>query len=116
MSKMVFESDIRNNLANCLEKLEPGLELIAIEFPLPNLIGTRGFIDILARDRFNNRVIIELKRSDQAARQAIHELHKYVALLRMKEGLSHGTIRTMLVSTEWSELRVPFAEFKRSTD
>lgn len=34
----------------------------------------RAFIDILAKDNDGNYVVIELKKSNNAARQAIHEV------------------------------------------
>jgi hypothetical protein len=107
------EGTIRDNLARKLDVLEPGLQLIATEYPLSNARGSKGFIDILAKDACGNRVIVELKRSNQAARQALHEIFKYLALFHNKERLSYGRIRCFIVSTEWDELRVPFAEFAR---
>ena len=107
------EATIRDNLANDLEVLEAGLALIETEHSLKNAQGTSGRIDILAKDRFGNRVIIEVKRSDASARQALHELFKYSSLYRAKEGLPYGSVRSILVSTEWNELRVPFAEYLR---
>ena len=108
-----YENSIRDQLAQRLEVLEPGLQLIAVEYLLPNQVGTKGFIDILARDSFGNRVIIELKRSNQSAREALHQVFKYSSLFRSKEGLTYGQIRSFVVSTEWDELRIPFAEFSR---
>jgi len=110
------EALIRDKLAQNLEVLAPGLELIDMEFLLRNPVGAKGFIDLLAKYRFGDRGIIELKRSNQAARQAMHELLKYAALFRRKEGLPCGKIRCFVVSTEWHELAVPFAEFLRSAE
>ena len=112
----INEATIRDSLAQNLEVLESGLVLIEVEFRLQNSLGTGGRIDILAKDTFGNRVIIELKRSDASAREALHELFKYSSLYREKEGLPFGSVRTILVSTEWSELRVPFAEYLRVSE
>ena len=114
-SKMAKESIIRKKLAKSLSILEDGLVLIEEEHYLPNTLGTRGFIDILAKDKFGNRVIIELKRSNQAARQALHEIFKYVALFSMYHGLPSHKIRCFIVSTEWSELKVPYSQFIMTT-
>ena len=46
-----YENSIRDKLAQRLEVLEPGLQLIDVEYPLPNQMGTKGFIDILASTR-----------------------------------------------------------------
>jgi hypothetical protein len=108
---VLSEAEIRNQLANRLTILEAGLVFIAKEHPLPNTLGSKGYIDILAKDRFGNRVIVEVKRSNTTARQAIHEILKYAALLVANEGLSPSKVRCMIVSTEWHELLVPFAEF-----
>ncbi len=78
---MKTEAALRDELATKLFLIEPGLTLIEKEHPLPNRIGAKGFIDILARDRFGNRVIMELKRSNQTARQSLHKIMKYVPLL-----------------------------------
>src|SRR5437016_5205679 len=56
-----------------------------------------------------NRVIIELKRSNQAAREAVHEIFKYVTLFQQQNGLPDHKIRCLIVSTEWDELRIPFS-------
>lgn len=112
---MVREIDIRKNLAQNLGILETGLDLIEEEFYLPNPLGSRGYIDILARDIYGNRVIIELKRSDAIAREAIHELCKYVSLFKSKSGFTDDRIRLFIVSTHWHELRVPFATFAQTS-
>lgn len=64
---LITEAEIRDQLASRLEILEPGLVFLAKEYLLPNTIGSKGFIDILAKDRFGNRVIIEVKRSNATA-------------------------------------------------
>jgi len=108
---MKSENEIRKLLATKLELLEKGLFLIREEFPLPNPYGSKGFIDILAKDQFGKHVIIELKRSDQAARQAIHEIFKYVALYSTQFGIPQHKIRCFIVATTWHELLVPFSQF-----
>jgi Endonuclease NucS len=101
-------------LAEDLGKLEDGLELIETEYKLPNPIGGKGFIDILARDRFGLLVVIEIKRSDATARQAIHEIFKYTALLRSNHGVAEDAVRCVVLSTDWHELLVPFSELTAS--
>jgi len=108
---MPKEELIRDYLADNLAVLEDGLELIQKEYRLPNEKGTTGRIDILARDTYGHLVIIEVKRSEQASRQALHELFKYMALLRTNSGLPPEQIRCMLVSTHWDELLVPYSDF-----
>ncbi len=110
------EDRLRDYLVEHLDLIEPGLTLIKKEYELPNLLGSKGFVDILARDANGLLVIIELKRSDQAARQAVHELSKYVALVLSNLGVRLDQLRCILVSTEWRELLVPFAKFAQSSD
>ncbi|HWD81404.1 MAG TPA: endonuclease NucS domain-containing protein, partial [Kribbella sp.] len=83
--------------------------------PLPNAAGTRGRIDILARDIHDSWVVVELKRSDKAARDAIHEVAKYTELLRREKGLRADRIRSIVVATTWSELLVPVSNFARDS-
>lgn len=114
MEPLSTEARLRDELAERLDLLEPGLALRAVEFRLPNRQGASGSIDILAADRFSATVIIEIKRSNQTARQALHELHKYLALLKFDHGLRDSQLRCILVSTDWHELLIPFSEFSRS--
>lgn len=81
-SLTLLEDEIRAILAGQLHVLEHGMQLIDIEKYIPSHVGTRSFIDILARDSNNRWVLIELKRSDVAARQAIHEIYKYVEVVK----------------------------------
>jgi RecB family endonuclease NucS len=73
---MIHESKIRDSLATKLHLIEHGLSLEGIESPVKNSQGTTGRLDIYARDQFQYRVIIEIKRSTKASREAIHELYK----------------------------------------
>lgn len=88
-----LEARIRDYLAENLALIEPGLVLVEKEFRLANPFGAGGSIDILAKDGLGHFVVIELKRSDQAARAALHELTKYVALLKSTLGIVVGTFR-----------------------
>ncbi|MET3927518.1 endonuclease NucS domain-containing protein [Devosia sp. 2618] len=111
----MLEAPLRDLLATQIAILEDGLEVIEIEQYLPSTIGTRSFIDILARDKRGRWVLIELKRSDAAARDAIHEIHKYVEAVKSHLGARDDEIRTLVVSTDWKELLVPFSRFFHDT-
>ncbi|WP_438032718.1 endonuclease NucS domain-containing protein [Sorangium sp. So ce204] len=112
------EEHIRDSLATRLDLLEPGLTVSERdrEVQLSSPHGAGGRLDILARDSSNNLVVIEVKRSDQSARQAVHELIKYTYLLRVSLGVPQHRIRCFLVSTVWHELLVPFSELARIGD
>src|ERR1700741_2143214 len=109
MASSFRESDIRDSLAQQLGAIEPGLKLVDKEVELPNAIGARGFIDLLARDRFGNLVVIEVKRADQTARQGLHEVLKYAELLHREHGRPKHQIRLVIASTTWHELTIPFS-------
>lgn len=108
------ESEIRDQLARNLDLIECGLSLIDKEVLLPNDKGAKGFLDIFCRTANGKYLIIEVKRSDTAAREAIHELVKYVALLKQNLLVKGTEVRLMVASSEWHELLVPFSEFIRS--
>ncbi|MFD5528360.1 MULTISPECIES: endonuclease NucS domain-containing protein [Streptomyces] len=108
-----YEARLRDMLANRLPLIEPSLRLIGTEYPLPNAHGTRGRIDILARDGHGSWVVIELKRSDSTSARALHEVTKYAELLQQEMGLRKDRIRAMIVSTTWRELRVPVSNMAR---
>lgn len=108
-----FEERIRDFLAINLSVIEPSLSIVRKEYRVANGFGSDGSIDILAKDSLGHYVIIEIKRSNQAARAALHELTKYVALLRSSLGVPAEKIRALLVSTEWKELAVPFSEYQK---
>ena len=68
----MLEAELRDLLAIQVNVLEPGLALVEKEKYVPSTLGTRSFIDLLAHDSEKRWVLIELKRSDAAAREAIH--------------------------------------------
>lgn len=106
-----IEDTIRDFLVNRLELIESGLKLLKKGQYLPNELGTRGFVDILAKDSSGRFVIIELKRSDSASREALHEVLKYIEGIKQNKKLKDDEIRAIVVSTEWDELLVPFSSF-----
>lgn len=108
------EGEIRDHLAENLDLIEPGLTLVDKEVLLRNDKGAKGFLDIFARTADGKFLIIEVKRSDAAAREAVQELVKYAALLKQNMLVKATEVRLMVVSTEWRELLVPFSEFMRS--
>lgn len=105
------EGGLRGYIAQNLGLVERGLELLDIEYSLDNPTGAGGRVDILARDRLDHIVCIEIKRSDQSARATLNELSKYVALLYERHRVPREIIRCIVVSTHWSELLLPLSYF-----
>ncbi|OWA08849.1 hypothetical protein B9W62_13700 [Streptomyces sp. CS113] len=102
-----LEHELREALVRNLELIEPGLRPVQLkEYPLPNAHGTKGSIDILARDRHQMWVVVELKRSRSSARQALHEVNKYAELLCREKHLASDRIRAVIVAMpdDWEEL------------
>lgn len=109
------EGEIRDFLADNLALIEAGLVLIKKEEYLPNDKGASGFIDIFAKDKDGKLVVIEIKKSDAAARQAVQELSKYAALLKNNRLIKETEYKLLVLSTEWHELLTPFSEFVHAT-
>lgn len=105
------EAALRDHVAANLDVLEAGLTLSAVEYPLENASGAGGRLDILAQDPFGHVVIIEIKRSDQSARSALNELAKYAALLIRDHAVPRASIRAIVLSTHWAELKLPLSFF-----
>jgi Endonuclease NucS len=108
-----YEDQLRDELSRSLSLIEPGLRLVDTEYRVPNAHGTRGRIDILARDANGSWVVIELKRADGPARQALHEVTKYTELLRAELGIRQDRIRAVIISTTWRELLTPVSNVAR---
>ena len=58
------ESELRDLIAEDIGRLKPGLTLLRKEQYIPGGHGTKGFIDLYAKDERERHVLIELKRSN----------------------------------------------------
>lgn len=105
------EAKLRDLIAKDISKLKPGLTFLRKEKYIPNECGTRSFIDLYAKDENGRHVLIEIKRSDAAARQALHEVTKYVEGVKQHLGAKDTEIHVIIASTEWRELLIPFSRF-----
>ncbi len=103
------ESALRDLIAQHICKLKPGLTLFQKEQYIPCEHGTKSFIDLYAKDQKGCHVLIELKRSTTASRQAIHEVNKYVERVKQYFGAKDSEIHVIIASTEWAELLLPFS-------
>jgi len=105
------ESQIRDLLIQNLHILNPNYNFLDKESYLPSEIGTRSFIDILACDHNGKYIVIEVKKSNTTARQAMHELFKYLEAIKENLAVKTDDIELVIASTEWDELLVPFSSF-----
>ena len=105
------ESALRDLIAQKISQLKPGLTLLQKEQYIPGKHGTKSFIDLYARVEKGRHVLIELKRSNIAARQALHEVSKYVEQVKQHFGVKDSEIFAIIASTEWGELLLPFSRF-----
>jgi hypothetical protein len=105
------EAELRDYLAANLSKIERGLKLLKVEARLTSHRLAGGRLDILARDRFNRVVVIEVKRTNEAARQTLHEITKYISLISDTQGIPLEEMRCIVVAIEWNELYEAFSLF-----
>lgn len=98
-----YESDLRDFLAQNLEIIEHGLRLYedegisGVEFP----VGGR-FIDLLAIDKHNNYVVIELKVSKGYDR-VIGQLLRYMAWIEKNQAEPTQKVRGIIIAREISD-------------
>ena len=109
------ESDLRDMIAKNIDKIKSGLILLKKEQYIPSDKCTKSFIDLYAKDKEGNHVLIELKCNNSAARQAIHEVNKYVETVKQYLGVKDSEIHVIIASIEWSELLLPFSRFCSDT-
>jgi RecB family endonuclease NucS len=72
------EAQLRDIIASDISVLGQDLTLLDKEQYIPSSVATRSFIDLYAKDSQGHHVLIELKKSNASAREALHEIHKYV--------------------------------------
>jgi len=105
--EFAYERDLREFLSRNLEILEPGLKLFqdeeikGVEFP----VGGR-FIDILAIDKTNAFVVIELKVS-RGYDRVVGQLLRYMAWIAKNQAAKDQRVRGMIGCTP--DLRRPAA-------
>lgn len=115
MTKHIHEDVVRDSIAANLDALETGLTLLAKEAYIPASIGTRGFIDILAKDTSGRYVLIEVKLTKQASRDTLHEVLKYIEGVKNHLALTETELRVMVAAVDWTELLLPFSSFVQRT-
>lgn len=110
-SEFAYERDLNNYLARNLHIIDPSLRLYneegvtGLEFP----VGGR-FIDILALDKDDNYVVIELKVSKGYDR-VIGQLLRYVSWIKQHHAEPSQTVRGIIIAKNISEdLRLACSE------
>jgi len=102
-NEFAYEKDLQNFLAKNLNLIEDGLSLYqeddipGIEFP----VGGR-FIDILALDKNNNYVVIELKVS-RGYDRVIGQILRYMAWIEKNQIEKGQKVRGIIIAKEISE-------------
>ena len=102
-NEFAYEKDLQNFLSRNLHLIEPGLKLFedeginGIEYP----VGGR-YIDILAIDKNNNYVVIELKVS-RGYDRVIGQLLRYVAWVKKNQAEEEQNVRGIIIAREISE-------------
>lgn len=102
-NEFAYEKDLQNFLAKNLYSIEPGLVLYleeginGIEFP----VGNR-FIDILATDKDNNYVVIELKVS-RGYDRVVGQILRYMAWIRKNHAEEGQKVRGIIIAREISD-------------
>ncbi len=102
-NEFAYEKDLQNFLSRNLHLIEPGLKLFeddginGIEYP----VGRR-YIDILAIDKNNNYVVIELKVS-RGYDRVIGQLLRYVAWIKKNQTEEGQNVRGIIIAREISE-------------
>lgn len=113
LNEFAYEKDLQNFLAKNLYVIEPNLRLYeedgikGIEFPA----GGR-FIDLLAIDKNNNYVIIELKVSKGYDR-VVGQLLRYMAWIKNNHADTNQGIRGIIIARDISDdLKLACSELK----
>ena len=102
-NEFAYEKDLQNFLAKNLSSIETGLslykeeEISGIEFP----VGNR-FIDILATDKNNNYVVIELKVS-RGYDRVVGQILRYMAWIRKNHAEEGQKVRGVIIAREISD-------------
>ena len=102
-NEFAYEKDLQNFLAKNLSLIEPGLtlymeeDITGIEFP----VGNR-FIDILATDKDNNYIIIELKVS-RGYDRVVGQILRYMAWIRKNQAEENQKVRGIIIAREISD-------------
>jgi len=102
-NEFAYEKDLQNFLAKNLSLIEAGLslyieeEITGIEFP----VGNR-FIDILATDKDNNYVVIELKVS-RGYDRVVGQILRYMAWIRKNHAEENQKVRGIIIAREISD-------------
>lgn len=100
LNEFAYERDLKNFLVKNLNVIESGLRLYqdedinGVEFPVDG-----RFIDILALDKVNNLVVIELKVS-RGHERVVGQLLRYMAWIQQNQAENNQKVRGVIVARE----------------
>lgn len=97
-TSLSLEKDLENALVNNLTILEDSLNLFQPQYPV-EYEGVKGLIDILAKDKDGNFIVIELK-AGIANEKVCGQILKYIALI--KRNIPEAKeVRGMIIANEF---------------
>jgi hypothetical protein len=96
-NEFAYERDLQNFLAKNLNIIESGLTFYGLEYP----VGNRA-IDILALDKDNNYVVIELKVS-RGYDRVVGQILRYIAWIRKNQAEGNQKVRGIIIAREITE-------------
>ena len=102
-TEFAYEKDLQNFLSRNLNLIEPGLQLFedegitGIEYP----VGGR-YVDILALDKNNNYVVVELKVS-RGYDRVVGQLLRYVSWIKKNQAEPGQSVRGIIIAREISD-------------
>lgn len=96
-NEFAYERDLQNFLAKNLNIIESGLTFYGLEYPAGNRT-----IDILALDKDNNYVVIELKVS-RGYDRVVGQILRYMAWIRKNHAEGNQKVRGIIIAREITE-------------
>lgn len=88
----IYERDIESLIAERLEVLEEGLELVGRQFETPV-----GRIDLLCKDTHGNHVVVELKSFAAKTSEVVDQITRYMGYIRTHLASRRQLVRGIIV-------------------
>jgi hypothetical protein len=88
----IYERDIESLIAERLDLLESGLQLVGRQYSTPV-----GRIDLLCKDRCGNLVVVELKSFGAKTSEIVDQITRYMGWIRTHIALPRQVVRGIIV-------------------